>query len=158
MKWIISLLLLFSIGCSSIHLGGGATSDGWSTELSGYSHEADGGMKIIGIRGSVGQERLPIDWEHPSTNRVAIGGFTQIQLCKGFYLEPRLDIVYYNNLDTPWEPEFGIRLGYRYKKFSAYIGVRHPLGNGDRHELMGEYSHIPDGWKPEGGLFFSYDF
>jgi hypothetical protein len=158
---ISSLLILFTIGCGSIQTGGGYMHDGWGVEVTGLSHETEAGpFKNIGVRGTFGEEHLLPEWEHDKTYRYALSGLTQIRIYKGIYVEPRLDLVYYPNLDTAFEPEFGFRVGYKYKKIGIYIGARRPLGNGDLHLLEDppEYRHIPDGWKLEYGVFLSVDF
>ena len=150
---IICIVAAFlAAGCSSVTAGGGYIEDGWTAEVTALA------PTNIGTRLSFSQEKLPVEWKEwgSSANRYAFGPLWHINVYKGFYAEPRLDIAYYPTLGTEFEPEFGLRLGYQHDNFGIYIGVRHPLGNGNRHEDAGRYSHIPDGWKPEAGAFITW--
>ncbi len=156
-KILILLTLLLSVGCSSLELGGGYADDGWTTEVTTTSKRNPN----LGVRVSAGRERLPDKWAQlygEYVDRYAFGPFYRVKLPHGFFVEPRFEVAYYNELGTPWEPEVGFRIGWQYKSFTVYGGGRHPLGNGDRHEAQGEYEHIPDGWKPEIGFNWTFNW
>jgi hypothetical protein len=144
----VAIGLCFLVGCVSVETGGRISDNGWAVEVTALT------AKHIGLRGSIGQEKLPVEWAEwgSKANRYALGPVWQIPVYKGFYVEPRLDIAYYPTLGTEWELEAAGRVGWKHDWFGVYVGARHPLGNGDRHEDIGRYSHIPDGWKLEAGF------
>ncbi len=152
LKVAIAILAVATIvsclGCTSIQTGGGYIQDGLAVEVTALS------PKNIGARFSFGQEFLPPEWAHwgDRTDRFAASVLWQAPVYKGFYLEPRLDVAYYPDIGTEFELEAAGRVGWKHDWFGVYIGARHPLGNGDRHEDIGRYSHIPDGWKIEAGF------
>ena len=145
---VAALTVIICGGCTSVETGGGYIQDGLVVEVTGLT------AKGVGGRFSFGQEFLPPEWGPwgDRTNRFAGSVLWQAQVYKGFYLEPRLDLAYYPDIGTQWELEAGGRVGWKYDFLGLYIGARHPLGNGDTHEDVGRYSHIPDGWKIEAGF------
>lgn len=155
----LSALILFClVGCSSINVGGGYIDRGGTLEVSSKMNDSPFGMRV-----SVSKIALPSGWKElygDSTMRYAAGPFAQINVISGFYIEPRIEAAFYPDLGTPFEPEAGFRIGWIYEHLNLYVGVRHPLGNGDRHESFDppEYEHINDGWKPEVGFTWSFDF
>jgi len=157
MGWLKNLFIIasiFFVSCASVGVDGGAAYKGYNMRLVGMTKEH------IGAFVSYGQESLPQRWRDKfhmdRVDRYGFGGLFQTTIYKGLYFEPRGDIAYYPGLGTPWEFEFGIRLGYKYRGFGIYVGARHPMGNGDRHEANGDWEHIPDGWKPEFGISYTW--
>lgn len=155
MRYIILFALLLCVACQSTKTGLAYIDKGWSAEASVFRTEE--GVPI-GLRGSVGEVWLPKEWKPNHTMRYALGPYVQIPLWSSLYLEPRIEAVYYPELETPFEPETGLRLIYRYDFFEVFIGARLPLGNGYRHEKVEDYEHIPAGIHPEFGIVCSFDF
>lgn len=163
--------LLFLASCQSGKVGVAYIDKGWTTEASIFK-AGDG--TPLGLRGSAGRVEMPDAWDTDWTMRYAIGPFVQIPLWQtktwyphtssffttGFYLEPRIEAAFYPDLPTSFEPEAGLRLGYRYDFFEVFIGARLPLGNGNRHESFNppEYRHIDAGFHPELGISWGFDF
>jgi hypothetical protein len=152
---IFLLLFLLLVACQSAKTGLAYIDKGYSFEASVFKTEES---IPLGLRASIGQVWLPSSWEADYTMRYAVGPYFQLGLPHGFYLEPRFEAAYYPELNTPFEPETGLRLGWRHDHLEVFIGGRYPLGNGYRHEDAGEYEHIPAGFKPELGIVWGFDF
>lgn len=169
MRFLLLFALLFCVACQSAKTGLTYIDKGWSVEASVFRTEEN---VPLGLRASVGEIWLPPAWEADHTMRYALGPYLQIPLWEkkvwyphtsssyttGIYIEPRFEVAYYPELGTPFEPETGLRLIYKYDFFEAFIGARLPVGNGWRHENAGEYEHTPAGIHPEFGIVWGFDF
>ncbi|MCI0564037.1 MAG: hypothetical protein MN733_36640 [Nitrososphaera sp.] len=154
----LTLGLFFLAACQSGKTGLAYIDNGSSFEASIFRTNEN---VPVGLRASVGQVWLPERWASlygDSTVRYALGPYVQIGLPYGFYIEPKAEAAYYPDLGTPFELEAGTRFGWRWKSFEIFYGGRVGLGNGYRHERMGEWEHFPAGWHPELGLVWSFGF